>query len=240
MLSSILSHSREYKISSHNHTEFWRYRSSHARNVTRSWQDSFISSASCWDILNIVDDYDNIGRYLNSFLAKCFTFAFFYVWKAFKFDPDCIFIKIPTDDFSMNSNWNFMWWMHNNYETFPCLLSFSRYQPCRQPDFPFARSGLWRFFRIALQDSRFAFHSSLIVTYAEVQIWRHSRTGVFSESVFRMGVEIVFVPNLHPSLEWVSRSPSFKFEYFFEKVFLKFTSRFERNSLFGGIGARLR
>ena len=28
-----------------------------------------------------------------------------------------------------------MWLMHNNYETFPCLLPFSRYQPCRQPDF---------------------------------------------------------------------------------------------------------
>ena len=57
-------------------------------------------------------------------------------------------------------------------------LSFSRYQPCRQPNFPFARSGLWQIFRIALRDSRFAFHSSCIATYAEVQIWRHSRTGV--------------------------------------------------------------
>ena len=45
--------------------------------------------------------------------------------------------------------------------------------------FPFACSGLWRICRIALQDSRFAFHSSRIVTYAQVQRWRHSRTGVF-------------------------------------------------------------
>ena len=70
--------------------------------------------------------------------------------------------------------------MHNNYETklkikrykfetFPCLLPFSRYQPCRQPDFPFARSGLWQIFRIALQYSWFAFHASRIVTYAQVQ-----------------------------------------------------------------------
>ena len=36
-------------------------------------------------------------------------------------------------------------------------------QPCRKPDFPFARSVLWRMFRIALQDSWFAFHSSRIV-----------------------------------------------------------------------------
>ena len=58
-------------------------------------------------------------------------------------------------------------------------LPFSRYQPYRQPDFPFARSELWRIFRIALQDPRFAFHSSRIVTYAQVQKWRHSRSGVF-------------------------------------------------------------
>ena len=45
--------------------------------------------------------------------------------------------------------------------------------------FPFACSGLWRIFRIALQDSRFAFHTSRIATYAQVQRWRHSRTGVF-------------------------------------------------------------
>ena len=45
--------------------------------------------------------------------------------------------------------------------------------------FLFACSGLWRIFRIALQDSGFAFHSSCIVTYAQVQRWRHSRTGVF-------------------------------------------------------------
>ena len=32
---------------------------------------------------------------------------------------------------------------------------------------PFARSGLWRIFRIALEDSRFGFHSSLIVIYAD-------------------------------------------------------------------------
>ena len=43
----------------------------------------------------------------------------------------------------------------------------------------FARSGLWRIFRIALQDSRFAFHSARIVTYAQVQRWRQSHMGVF-------------------------------------------------------------
>ena len=70
----------------------------------------------------------------------------------------------------------------NNREMFPFRLPFLRYQPyqpCRQPDFPFAHSGLWRIFRIVLQDSRFAFHSSHIVTYAQVQRWRHSRMGVF-------------------------------------------------------------
>ena len=78
----------------------------------------------------------------------------------------------------------------NNYETFPCLLTSSCYQPCRQPDFPFARSGLWRIFWIALQDSRFAFHSSRIVTYAEVQKWRHSRTGVFFRSASTSKIKI--------------------------------------------------
>ena len=43
-----------------------------------------------------------------------------------------------------------------------------------------ARSGLWRIFRIALHDSRFASHFSRIVTCAQVQRWRHSPTGVFS------------------------------------------------------------
>ena len=37
----------------------------------------------------------------------------------------------------------------------------------------------WRIFRISLQYSRYAFHSSRIVTYAQVQRWRHFRTGVF-------------------------------------------------------------
>ena len=67
----------------------------------------------------------------------------------------------------------------NNYEVFRCLLPFSRYKLCRQPDFPFARFGLWRIFWNAIQDSRFAFHSSRIVNYAQVQRCRHSLTGVF-------------------------------------------------------------
>ena len=36
----------------------------------------------------------------------------------------------------------------NNYETFSSLLPSSRYQPCHQPDFPFACSGLWLIFRV--------------------------------------------------------------------------------------------
>ena len=50
--------------------------------------------------------------------------------------------------------------MHNNYETFPCLLPFSRYQPCRQADFLFARSGLWRIFSYC--SSRFTVRVSFL------------------------------------------------------------------------------
>ena len=38
------------------------------------------------------------------------------------------------------------------------------------------------------QDSRFAFHSSRIVTYVQVQRWRHSRTGVFFKVTIYMNV----------------------------------------------------
>ena len=44
---------------------------------------------------------------------RCFTFPIIFVSYGFKVDTECIL----TDDCSMNWNWNFMWFMHNNYET---------------------------------------------------------------------------------------------------------------------------
>ena len=78
-------------------------------------------------------------------------------------------------------------------------------QPCRQPDFPFVRSGLWRIFRIALQDSRFAFHSSCIASYAQVQRWRHSRTGVIfciCIHLFEMGQNFLLNPCVSQFFFW--------------------------------------
>ena len=58
----------------------------------------YISSAICWVILNIIDDYDNMGPLSKFCLVEFVTFVFVFVLWDFGFGPECIF-SLSSDGF---------------------------------------------------------------------------------------------------------------------------------------------